>query len=160
MYICLVVAECGNAVAVAARKKPDPSKCQCGKHKDLCSVDSCFSMYCKDSAAIENDKFKQCDCCGDMYCAHHMDFIAKCCECNEEFCHDVPCCEFCYEALCENCQGGHHQKWCLVDIAAAEQWLRRQSCSIWLLMSRRILRQYLTVTHVNLRLPTQMLSLM
>ena len=120
MYICLVVAECDNAVAVAARKKPDPSKCQCGKHKDLCSVDSCFSMYCKDSAAIENDKFKQCDCCGDMYCAHHMDFIAKCCECNEEFCHDVPCCEFCYEALCENCQGGHHQKRCLVDIAAAE----------------------------------------
>lgn len=93
-----------------------PAKCKCGTPKEFCAVNGCSSMYCKDSQAINNKDFKQCDCCSEVYCANHMYVISQCCECGgESCCCQCSQCEYCYEPLCENCQSGDHQAICVFE---------------------------------------------
>lgn len=96
-----------------------PAKRKCGSLKESCAVDDCPSMYCRNSQAINDKDFKKCDCCDEVYCANHMDFIKQCCECDEQFCYYCPpngyCCEYCFEPLCQNCQSGDHQAICVFE---------------------------------------------
>lgn len=113
-------AECNSdskrrqASDVACLQSALPAKCKCGSLKESCAVKGCPSKYCKDSQAIHNKDFKQCNCCNEIYCANHVDISSQCCECGEEFCYDSQC-EYCYEPLCEICQSGDHPAICVFE---------------------------------------------
>lgn len=120
--------------------------CKCGVHKNFCSVEGCQSIYCPVAQAAGTDDFVHCYGCDRIHCANH-DF-SECIQCDNLICIlNPPQCRICGEAVCEDCDMGHHEVSCVRArgitnpkyMSAVEREI--MGCGLWSDVSKRVTQE-------------------